>query len=154
MTDLHRISHRDAVSGGYCTRCGLSGFLDYSSTRPSGALLMLSGTIAIADGEAATTCKKCMLKLTPTQKKILRLLLDRHITVLYPSNSFKWDANAMWAKKKDFFDLMSKGLTNGLRLTSTGKQIAATLPKAPHDNSLHRLSRRRVQSGRKNMGKA
>lgn len=154
MTLLHRIAHRNMVTGQYNTRCGLTGSIDYASPRPSGAVFMLTPDTAIADGEIATTCKKCILKLTPTQKKILRLLFDRHIVNSIPSHAFRWHGNTIWAKNKDMLRLIALGLIHGLQLTAIGRQLAPTFPKVQRGNTLHRVSRRRVQSRRKNMGKA
>lgn len=131
MALIHRVvSGPDQVTGRFTTRCGLSslrgvgGFYDEFQ----------------AGAETQVTCSKCKLKLTPTQKKILRLMFQNNHNGFYMSaRSFSYSTDRyllMYGPKKALDGLAAYGLIGYYKssctryiLRSDATVLARSLPE-------------------------
>jgi len=167
MTDLlHMIgSGPDQISGAFKTRCGIEGYKNRGLfpsgvTKPDGVQMELirsghKGTLAqgdyvwIAPLEARVSCLGCMLKLKPTEKKVLRLMLDHEKKVR--TTTFNDGPRFEWSVGTDL-RIYSKTYIHGVadmklviphdqpgqhgwQLTINGRELAKTFPvvKDPFD---------------------
>lgn len=145
MEPLHHIhGTRDPVDGSYRTRCLKVGWIDRRGLpRVAGegeALANLEERFLTAMWERDVTCAKCKLKVTPTEKKILRLMYDyrdRKTVFLIGGKKFSWktgSALTVYGNRMHHSHLIKKGLLGTsvggyYQLSREGELLAATYPK-------------------------
>lgn len=131
MEIIHKVvAGPDEVTGRFTTRCGLS------SLRGAAGFYDLFK----AGAEIEVTCPKCKLKLTATQKKILRLMYQNDRNGFYkPSKSFSYSIDRglrMYGPKKALDGLAKHGLICYYKSSNTryslqinGALLARSLPE-------------------------
>lgn len=76
MPGTHRLATQDRVSGEWLTRCGLRGYRDTRPLPGPRALIVKGERELLAEHEGEVTCKRCRLRLTPIERKVLKAMAE------------------------------------------------------------------------------